>query len=158
MEVRATRGTLVDLEDNKEEPAYNDWDSRDEEALAKGENSEIEKKTITRSHGVGCANKGDDGIPWGSHCNQKHQLRSFYGPLNRKAYNALAMTAQVLSAMVADLTSLAPLAISEEEEGRSQFNGAPTTSFFLSQHDDTILQGSNRFEEATGTIKSVWNR
>ena len=74
----------------------------------------------------------------------KHQFRSSYGPLIRKAYNALPMTAQVLSAMVADLTSLATLAISEEEEGRSKFNGAPTTSFFLSPRDDTIIRGSSQ--------------
>ena len=43
------------LEDNKEEPAYNHWDSRDEEALAQGDISESKKKTITRRQGVGRA-------------------------------------------------------------------------------------------------------
>ena len=59
----------------------------------------------------------------------RHQPRSLYGPLIRKAYDALAMPGPVVSTAVADLTTLATLAISKEKEGRSPFIGAPTAYF-----------------------------
>ena len=146
MEGGDPRGTLDAMADNEEEPTYDDKDSRDKEALAQGDISESENEVITRRYGVGHAINAREVTTFLGEIIAiiRHQPRLLYGPMIRKAHKTLAMPGQVVSRAIANLTTLATLVISEEEEGRGPFIGASTAYFFLGLRDDTTLQGSSR--------------
>ena len=115
---------------------------------AMGDVLESEKEAITRKHGVGRAIDARESTAFLGETIAiiRHKPKSTYGPLICKTYNTLAMPGSAILTAIADLTTLATLVISGEEEGRSLVVSTPTAYFSLALCDDTALRGSSRLQ------------